>query len=263
MLLNALRCPKVNYRDPAGMSALKNGFKIIDAVTTAGSNGLPFSRIVEQTQIPKATAHRLLNELVGMAALTLDAGTRCYRGGLLLARIGATVTADYDLRTVARPYLQALHDEVGHVATLGVRNNDSGVYIDKIEPKDFGLRLHSEVGKTFPLHCTAMGKVLLSHADAATVRRISNRKLEAHTSNTITDASKLRKELKRVAADGFAIDDEEITRGLVCVAAPVFGIDGKIAGAMSCTFPSYIAHENGLETAISTVCDFANQASAH
>lgn len=50
---------------------------------------------------------------------------------------------DYDLRTVARPFLHALHDEVGHVATLGVRNNDSGIYIDKIESKDFGIRLHS------------------------------------------------------------------------------------------------------------------------
>jgi DNA-binding IclR family transcriptional regulator len=75
--------------------------------------------------------------------LTLDPTTRCYRGGLSLARIGASVMPDYDLRTVARPFLHALHDEVGHVATLGVRNNDSGIYIDKIESKDFGIRLHS------------------------------------------------------------------------------------------------------------------------
>lgn len=245
------------------MSALRNGFKIIDAVTAVGRSGLVFSRIVDQTGIPKATVHRLLNDLVEMSALTLDEETRSYRGGLLLARIGATITADYDLRTVARPFLKALHDELGHVATLGIRDHDNGVYIDKIEAKGFGLRLHSEVGKTFPLHCTAMGKVLLSHADAATVRRITSRKLEAHTANTITDAGLLRKELRRVAKAGYAVDDEEITRGLVCVAAPVYGIDRKIAGAMSCTFPSYIAQEHGLDSAIGKVREFAKRASAH
>jgi len=244
------------------MSAISKGFKIIDAVTTAGKDGLTFSRIVEKTGVPKASAHRLLNELVELSALTLDPTTRCFRGGLLLARFGASVMADYDLRTVARPFLQALHDEFGHVATLGIRNQDSGVYIDKIEAKDFGFRLHSEVGKTFPLHCTAMGKVLLSHAEPSIVRRVTSRKLEAHTANTITDGKELREMLKQVKDRGYAIDDEEITRGLVCVAAPVFGVDGDIAGAMSCTFPSYIKSESSMQPKIDAVRQFARQASA-
>ncbi len=244
------------------MSALRTGFRIIDVVAAAGNGGLSFSRIVDQTKIPKATAHRLLNELVEMSALTLDPTTRCYRGGLLLARIGASVMADYDLRTVARPFLRALHEEVGHVATLGVRDHDSGVYVDKIESKDFGIRLHSEIGKSFPLHCTAMGKVLLSHADPSDVRRLLNRKLEAHTANTITNPKRLREELKQVNIQGYAIDDEEITRGLVCVAAPIFGVDGRIAGAISCTCPSHVGDERGIKTRIEAVCRLAGKASA-
>jgi len=244
------------------MSAIRKGFQIINAVTSAGSNGLPFSGIVKATGVPKASAHRLLQELVDLSVLTLDQLTRHYRGGLLLARVGATVIGNYDLRTAARPFLQALHNEFGHVATLGVRNNDAGIYIDKIEAKDFGIRLHSEIGKSFPLHCTAMGKVLLSHADAPTLRRLTNRKLEAYTENTIVDAKQLRKSLTQVAAQGFAIDDEEITRGLVCVAAPVFGVDGKIAGAMSCTFPSYLRNERGIQPEIDAVCKQSRQASA-
>lgn len=244
------------------MSAISKGFQIVNAVTTAGSSGLTFARIVELTEIPKASAHRLLRELVGLSALTFDPDTRRYRGGLLLARIGASVMADYDLRTVVRPFLQALHEEVGHVATLGVRNHDSGVYVDKIESRDFGIRLHSEIGKTFPLHCTAMGKVLLSHAEAAEVRRVLDRKLEAFTPNTITSTKDLRKELKQVNMQGYAIDNEEITRGLVCVAAPIFGIDRKISGAMSCTFPSYIMGEGNIQLKIEAVCRLARQASS-
>ena len=244
------------------MSAFRKGFRIIEAVTAAGNAGLPFSRVVDQTGIAKATAHRLLNELVELSALTLDPVTRCYRGGLVLARIGASVMADYDLRTAARPFLQALHDESGYVSTLGIRNNNAGVYIDKIESKDFEIRLHSEVGKSFPLHCTAMGKVLLSHADPAEVRRLLNRKLEAYTANTITDSKQLRGELQQVRERGYATDNEEITRGLVCVAAPIFGIDGKIAGAMSCTVPSYVSDEKGIQENIDAVCRLTAQASS-
>jgi DNA-binding IclR family transcriptional regulator len=244
------------------MSALSKGFKIIDAVTAAGNSGLPFAGIVAATGVPKASTHRLLQELVELSALTLDAQTRRYRGGLLLARIGASITANYDLRDAVRPYLQMLHDAFGHVATLGVLNNDVGVYIDKIEASSFGLRLHSEIGKSFPLHCTAMGKVLLSCSDAALVRRVTKRKLEAFTPQTITDAKSLRQELKRVEADGYAVDNEEITRGFVCVAAPIIRIDRTIAGAMSCTFPSYLRQERGIQAEIDAVCRLAKQASA-
>lgn len=244
------------------MSAIGKGFTIIDVITAAGAGGLPFSRIVEETGVPKATAHRLLNELVDLSALTLDPVTRCYRGGLLLARIGATVLADYDLRTVARPFLKALHDEVGHVATLGIRDDDAGVYIDKIESRDFGIRLHSEIGKAFPMHSTAMGKVLLSHAEPPVVRRVLARKLEAFSPNTITSAKRLREELRQVKSAGYAVDNEEMTRGLVCVAAPIYGVDGDIAGAMSCTVPSYKIDAPGLQKNIDAVCRRASQASS-
>jgi len=242
------------------MSAIQKGFEILKVVTAA-TDGLSFSEIVSNTGVPKASAHRLLKELVELRALTQNSATRRYEGGLLLARLGAAVTADYDLRRIARPHLKALHDETGQVATLGIRNDDVGTYIDKIEARDFGLRLHSEIGKSFPLHCTAMGKVMLSHADSATIRRLTNRKLESYTDNTITDGRQLRKALKQIVADGYAIDDEEITRGLICIAAPVFGVDGEIAGAMSCTFPSYIFDGKKMDFEIQSVVQHAKAVS--
>ena len=244
------------------MSAVSKAFRILDTVTSAGANGLPFTRIVEQTGLPKSSAHRLLAELVELSALRLDPATRHYSGGLMLARIGAAVMTTYDLRGAARPSLQALHSETGHVVTLGVRNNDVGVYIDKIEPADFRIRLHSEVGKQFPLHGTAMGKVLLSYADPATIARVLKRKLVAFTPNTIVNPRLLREELATVKRQGYAIDREEITRGLFCISAPVFGADGEIAGAMSCTLPSYIPQESGLQLEIDAVLKYARQASA-
>lgn len=244
------------------MSALGKGFHILGTVTAA-RDGLTFSDIVEKTELPKASAHRLLREMVDISALTFDEVSRRYRGGLLLARLGASVTEDYDLRRIARPHLQAIHEATGNVTTLGILTEGTGTYLDKIEPDDFGIRLHSEVGKTFPLHCTAMGKVMLAYSDASTVRRVTARKLESFTERTITDAKKLRRELKQVADNGYAIDNEEITRGLVCVAAPIFGLDGKIIGAMSCTCPSYKYEETGIAKEIRAVIRHSKAASGH
>lgn len=243
------------------MSSVRKAFDILETVAGAGNRGLPFARIVERTGIPKASAHRLLRELSELSALAFDPYTRSYRGGLVLARLGAGIVADYDFRTVARPYLEALHDETGHVTTLGIRSDDAGVYVDKIEPSDFGIRLHSEVGKAFPLHCTAMGKVLLSEAGSMEIRRVAKRKLRAYTKYTITSGSALREELERVRRAGYAVDREEITRGLMCVAAPVYDAGGSIAGSMSCTFPSHIDSDRGIDTEIQAVIRHARAAS--
>lgn len=242
------------------MSALTKGFRILEAVG-ADAGGLTFSEIVDATGIPKASVHRLLRELVDLSALTHDETTRRYRGGLFLAALGASVTANYDVRRIVRPELENLQARTGSVATLGIRDGEKGIYLDKIEPAGFVIRLHSEIGKSFPLHCTAMGKVLLAHSDAATTRKITRRKLEPYTANTITDGKALRKELELVASQGFAVDNEEITRGLVCVAAPIYGVDGSVAAAISCTISSFDATDQILDELTGHVVGCARAAS--
>ena len=244
------------------MSALSNGFLILEAVT-ARKTGLSFSEVVDRTSIPKASAHRLLRELVDLSALSFDESTRTYQGGLLLASLGASVTANYDVRRVVRPHLEALHVQTGSVVTLGIRDGDVGIYIDKIEPADLVIRLHSEVGKSFPLHCTGLGKVLLAHSDAATISRVARRKLPAYTENTITEGQALRDELEAVVEQGYGVDREEITRGLTCIAAPIYGVGGDVVAALSCTISSFDASAERLATVAELVKQCAASASAH
>lgn len=242
------------------MGALTKGFRILEAVTQAGP-GLTFSEIVDATNVPKASAHRLLRELADLSAVSYDESTRRYQGGLLLAGMGASVTRNYDIRRIARPHLENLQQKTGTVVTLGIRDGENGIYIDKIEPADLVIRLHSEIGKSFPLHCTAMGKVLLAFCETATANRILRRKLRAYTENTITDRQSLRAELDTVRELGFAVDREEITRGLICVAAPIVGIDGRIDAALSCTMSSYEATDDKLDTIRGLVVECAREVS--
>ncbi len=239
------------------MGSTSKSFQLIGAVIDAGNNGATFSEAVRESKVPKSTAHRLLKELADIGALRFDADSKTYFGGLLLARIGSAVAADYDLRKIARVHLEKLHEQTGHTATLGIRDGDHGIYLDKVESRDFGIRLHSEIGKAFPLHCTGIGKVLLSAIADDELRTILHGRLEAHTKRTITNKIQLRRELKDIQRRGYAIDDEEITRGLICIAAPVYGPDGHVAGALSCTFPTWIRDERGIDHEIQAVVQAA------
>ena len=56
--------------------------------------------------------------------------------------------------------------------------------------------------------------------------------LPAQTPQTITTAKALEAELARVRKAGYALDREEFAQGLLCLAAPVFGVDDRLAGAI-------------------------------
>lgn len=252
----------MSTREQPSVGSTSRSFQLIQAVVGSGNSGASFSDAVRGTSVPKSTAHRLLNELTDIGALRFDAESKTYFGGLLLARFGSAVAAGYELRRIARPHLEQLHQQTGHTATLGIRDGDHGIYLDKVESRDYGIRLHSEIGKAFPLHCTGLGKVLLSRIADDEMKILLRGKLEPLTKQTITNKTLLRQELQKIQGRGYAIDDEEITRGLVCIGAPVFGPDGCIAGALSCTLPTWIRDERGIESEIQAVIKAAAAASA-
>lgn len=239
------------------MAATTNSFEILKCVTRHGAAGISFSGIVQETALPKATVHRLAKELTNLGALIFNADVRTYQGGMLLAHLGSSVTANFDLAKQAKAQLAALQAATGYVATLGMIDGMRGIYLDKVEPKGFGLKLHSEIGREFPLHCTGMGKVLLAFGSATTRKTFLKGVFTRHTENTLTNPADLSAELDRLKAAGYGLDAEEITAGLTCIAAPIFDHKGKLMGAMSCTFPTSLEDKDGMDHLAKRVCSHA------
>ena len=67
----------------------------------------------------------------------------------------------------------------------------------------------------------------------------------------------LPQELTLISDRGYAVDNEEITRGIMCVAAPVFGFNGEVVCAISITFPGYINEDRGIEPEITAIKKYA------
>ena len=235
------------------MSSAERIFRVIETVVSHQHTGIRFAEIVEETRIAKATVHRLLGELVDLGVLTFSTESKRYRASLKLASLGSGVIANFNLRNHVHPQLIKLHQETKHTCNMGIKQGDVGIYTDKIESHDYGIKLFSEVGKTFPLYCTALGKVLLAYGPAAERKRILSLPMQSFTPKTITDARRLMQQLATVREQGYALDSEEITRGIICIAAPVFGPPEDIICAISVTFPAYLAEERGIESDIEAI----------
>jgi DNA-binding IclR family transcriptional regulator len=84
-----------------------------------------------------------------------------------------------------------------------------------------------------PLHCTALGKILLAFGDTPIPSS-----LESHTPHTITDVKVLQHELEQIIRQGYAVDDEEFDSGIRCIAVPAIDYRGKLAGALGISGPT-------------------------
>ena len=243
------------------MNPLSKVFSIIETVVAGQDKGVIYSEIVAALDLPKSSVHRILKDLTALGYLNFHPETKRYFGSLRLAALGAEVMSNFQLRDHVRPHLLELNRETEHTSNLAILDGTMGVYVDKVESKDFGIKLFSEIGKSFPLYCTALGKSLLAYSSDGTVEKMLKTPLKAFTERTITDPQVLKQELELIRERGYALDNEEITRGIICAAAPVFGLNRELICAISLAFPAYIKEDRGIEPEIAAIKKYAAQIS--
>ena len=239
------------------MNPLQKVFAIIETVIGRQDKGATYSEIIRDLDLPKSSVHRILKDLTKLDYFNYDPVTKRYCGSLRFAALGAQVMTHFRFRDHIHPFLLELQHDTQHTVNLGILDGTQGVFVDKIESRDFGVKLFSEIGKPFPLHCTSLGKTLLAFSPAYTLEKVLELPLKAETEKTITDPDELRRELLRVVTQGYAFDDEEITRGIMCVAAPIFDFDQQLLGAISIAFPAYLKHDRGLEPEVEAIKKYA------
>jgi len=193
------------------------------------------AELVRRTGLNKATVHRLSGELVANRLLErVDGGYRL-SGGLF--ELGMLASLERSLLEVAMPFLQDLYERTHETVHLGVREGHDVVYVAKIGGHR-QARVPSRTGGRMPLHCTAIGKALLAHADTDLRRAVLTGTLERRTPHTVVAPGILRRQLQRVTETGVAFEREESAVGLVCVAAPVLGRLDEPLAAISVAGPT-------------------------
>lgn len=196
-----------------------------------GHTRLTLAELTRRTGLPRATVRRLAYELVAAGALdrapggVLSVGTRLWQLGTL-----APLTEP--LRAVALPFMEDLHTALQQHVQLAVLEGHEAVVVERLSaPSAVGLA--SQVGGALPLHCSAVGKVLLAHGDAALLDALVERGLRRYTPRTVTDPVQLRRELADCRRTGTAIVREELTPEGDSVATRIVDADGRVVAALS------------------------------
>jgi DNA-binding IclR family transcriptional regulator len=187
-----------------------------------------------RTGMPKGTLHRIAGDLV-LAGL-LDRSGNGYRLSGKLFELGMRASVERGLVEVATPFMEDLYELTHETVHLGIREGAEVMYVAKIGGHRQALS-PSRVGGRMPLHCTAIGKVLLAHAPETMIRECLARPLARRAPRTLTAPGVLRGQLEQILRRGIGYEFEESAVGIVCVAAPVLSPDGEIAAAVSITGP--------------------------
>ncbi|GAB3196745.1 IclR family transcriptional regulator [Nocardioides hungaricus] len=201
----------------------------------ADEQTLALAELVRRTGLHKATVHRLAGELVANQLLDRVEGGYRLSGGLF--ELGLRASAERSLVELAMPFLQDLYERTHETVHLGVLDGHDVVYVAKIGGHR-QARSPSRTGGRMPLHCTAIGKVLLAHADPGLRAEVLAGPLPRRTPHTLVAPGLLARQLETALETGVAFEREESTVGLVCVAAPVLDATGESAtAAISVTGP--------------------------
>lgn len=219
------------------VSAVERTFQIIEELARE-KHGLGLTELTERLGLAKSSAFGILVTMEHLGYVEHDPETDRYKLGLRLYSIASQLAQNLDIVQVSMPLLQALVDELGETAHLGILKDGKVIYLASIEGRG-PLKVAMPAGQRSDVHCTALGKVLL--ADQPPERRraiLSEHGLPRYTEKTVTDAGALEEELARVRAQGWAVDDEEEVEGVRCVAAPVRDAGGRAAAAVSVTGPA-------------------------
>jgi DNA-binding IclR family transcriptional regulator len=136
------------------------------------------------------------------------------------------------------------------------------VYIDKFEPSNLVLRMHSRVGSRAPMYCTAVGKALLSHYPDEIIRDVwNNSNIQSLTANTITNFSLFMEEIAETRSQGYGMDNEENELGIFCIASVFYNYRGEVEGAISISIPTTRFKNKTTEHYIEKVLEYSKKIS--
>ena len=250
-------------REPKGpVKALGKAMELLELLLRE-RQPMSLQTLCARSGYPKSTAHALLTTLREYEMIAQDPDGR-YRLGIRLYECGCAVSALWDVRRVAHPFLEQLAQALGTGVFLAVRSGDHAVSIDACAASSgSGLQVSAETGTPLPLHATAQGKLFLAAASEQEVRRYCRLAgLRPYTRHSLSSPEELTAALAAVRQQGCAIEDGEYKVGLRAMAAPVYDADGTLSCALGAVglFPRVQSEE--FQQAVARTVDAAARLSA-
>jgi DNA-binding IclR family transcriptional regulator len=222
--------------------------------------GITATELAQKVRMTRPTTFRLLLTLEQTGFI--DRLDNRYVLGWELVRLGRLADPHASLTSRVQPILAdvaaALNETIGFAMVKGELDFDlvaqaSGSHLLNVS-QDY-------IGRTYPLHASATGKIILAQLTEDRISEVLPETLEAYTRNTITSRDELLRELKEVRQQGYATIDNELEEGLFAVGCPVNDGSGKLFGVLTANGPSQRMKTGRLPAAVERLREAADEIS--
>lgn len=218
------------------IQSLDRGIRILSIL--ADKESMSIKEIAEYLQVDKSTASRLVDTLKLNDMVQKNQLTGKYKLGLRVLYLSESLKNSLNILLIAKPILQEVSEELKESIHLCTYNNGTAYIIDQVRSsKEY--KLFANVGMIEPLHSSSVGKCILAFKTKDRIDEIlKDYDFVKYTDNTITNKEDLLKELDIIRRQGFAEDNEEVAKGVSCIAAPVFDYRNTVKYSVGISGPT-------------------------
>ncbi len=197
------------------------------------------TELASELGLTKATVHRLLNAMERFDLIERNTASERYRLGLKLHQLGSRAVESRTLRTEAHRLLVEMSRRSRETVSLATPAPGGVICLDRLDSPHTIITVCTPVGSMFPAHCTAAGKAILAYmADDEIDELVHRHGLKQYTPFTITQMVRLKENLRLIRQRGYAVDHQELERGLSGVAAPILSAHERVIAAVGIAGPT-------------------------
>ncbi len=221
------------------IQSVARAISILNVIAEVGA-GLTLAEVSQTVGLPPSTTHRHLTTMQEERFVRFEIETGTWLIGVQAFLTGSAFIGSRDVASIARPFMRRLMEASGETVNLAIADEARGyvIYLAQVECKHM-MRAISRPGEQIPMYCSAVGKALLAAMPKAGVTAILQKTgLKRITEKTVTTPAKMRIELKKIRAEGYAVDDEEHAVGLRCIASTLCNEHGEPMAAISMLGPA-------------------------
>lgn len=198
------------------------------------------SEISKQLGYSQSKTYRLVRTLTQYDLLREENGTAQYTLGLNTLRLGLLAKGQFNLASLAKPFMKELSLRTKETVLLTAVNGTRGIVLERVESEEPVRFSIFQPGVTLPLHCGASSKILMAHLpEEEWDHIISKEGLKRYTPHTLTEAESLKAHLRQIRKRGVAFSDQEVDRDVRAVAAPILDPNGELIAGVSIAGPLY------------------------
>jgi IclR family KDG regulon transcriptional repressor len=226
-----------DVKQPESVAAVLKVFALLQALSENNETGI--SDLSMRLAMPKATVYRFLQTMMTLGYVRQEKDSERYGLTMKVFELGTKALQYPDLVDLAKHPMQMLADLTGETVHLGTLIDSEIIYVHKVDSRHM-LGMYSRVGRRAPLHCTAIGKVLMAWENPERRDRIlKGASFERFREKTIVDNAEFLVELERIKAQGYGEDREEFDDHIRCLGVPIFDRLNRPIAGLSISFPTF------------------------